>query len=184
MTILYIGIDLAKSVFAVHGVNQAGKPDLVRSNVTRAKLLELIALLPACVIGMEACPGAHHWARQFMAHGHTVRLIAPKFVSPYRLSGKQGKNDAADAAAIREAVQRPNMRFVPIKSVEQQSQLSVHRVRQGIIDQRTATINRIRGLLSEFGVGVIVLILQIGALWVSKTRCATRTCELETMRMI
>ena len=87
-----------------------------------------------------------------MAHGHTVRLMAPKFVSPYRLSGKRGKNDAADAAAICEAVQRPNMRFVPIKSLEQQSQLSVHRVRQGFIEQRTATINRIRGLLSEFGV--------------------------------
>jgi transposase len=101
---------------------------------------------------MEACSGAHHWARQFMVHGHTVRLMAPKFVSPYRLSGKRGKNDAADAAAICEAVQRPNMRFVPIKSLEQQSQLSVHRVRQGFIEQRTATINRIRGLLSEFGV--------------------------------
>lgn len=152
MTILYVGIDLAKSVFAVHAVNEAGYPELVRPNVARAKLLELIVSLPPCVIGMEACSGAHHWARQFMAHGHTVRLIAPKFVSPYRLSGKRGKNDAADAAAICEAVQRPNMRFVPIKSLQQQSQLSVHRVRQGFIEQRTATINRIRGLLSEFGV--------------------------------
>lgn len=86
-----------------------------------------------------------------MAHGHVVRLMAPKFVTPYRLSGKQGKNDAADAAAICEAVQRPNMRFVPIKTVRQQGQLCVHRVRQGFIEQRTATINRIRGLLSEFG---------------------------------
>ena len=149
---LYVGIDLAKSVFAVHGVNTAGKPELVSPKVARAKLLELIASLPPCVIGMEACSGAHHWARQFMAHGHTVRLMAPKFVSPYRLSGRRGKNDAADAAAICEAVQRPNMRFVPIKSLEQQSQLSVHRVRQGFIEQRTATINRIRGLLSEFGI--------------------------------
>ncbi|WP_218512055.1 IS110 family transposase [Variovorax sp. dw_308] len=152
MTILYVGIDLAKTVFAVHAVNEAGKPELVRPNVARSKLLELIVSLPPCVIGMEACSGAHHWARQFMAHGHTVRLMAAKFVSPYRLSGKRGKNDAADAAAICEAVQRPNMRFVPIKSLEQQSQLSVHRVRQGFIEQRTATINRIRGLLSEFGV--------------------------------
>ena len=151
MTILYVGIDLAKNVFAVHAVNEAGKPEFVRPNVARAKLLELIAELPPCVIGMEACSGAHHWARLFMSHGHTVRLMAPKFVSPYRLSGKRGKNDAADAAAICEAVQRPNMRFVPIKSL-QQSQLSVHRMRQGFIDQRTATINRIRGLLSEFGV--------------------------------
>jgi transposase len=152
MTILYVGIDLAKSVFAIHGVNEAGKPELISPKVTRAKLGELIASLPPCVIGIEACSGAHHWARQFMAHGHTVRLMAPKFVSPYRMSGKHGKNDAADAAAICEAVQRPNMRFVPIKSLEQQSQLSVHRVRQGFVEQRTATINRIRGLLSEFGV--------------------------------
>ena len=152
MTILYIGIDLAKSVFAVHGVNEAGKPELVSPKVSRAKLVELVASLPPCVIGMEACSGAHHWARQFMTHGHTVRLIAPKFVSPYRLAGKRGKNDAADAAAICEAVQRPHMRFVPIKTLEQQSQLSVHRVRQGFIEERTAAINRIRGLLSEFGV--------------------------------
>lgn len=152
MTILYVGIDLAKNVHAVHGVNDAGKPELVRPNVTRTKLPELIASLPPCVIGMEACSGAHHWARLFMAHGHTVRLMAPKFVSAYRLSGKRGKNDAADAAAICEAVQRPNMRFVPIKSLEQQSQLSVHRVRQGFVEQRTAIINRIRGLLSEFGI--------------------------------
>jgi transposase len=152
MTILYVGIDLAKSAFAVHGVNEAGKTELLSPKVARTKLLELIASLPPCVIGMEACSGAHHWARLFMAHGHTVRLMAPKFVSPYRLSGKRGKNDAADAAAICEAVQRPNMRFVPIKSLEQQSQLSVHRVRQGFVEQRTAIINRVRGLLSEFGI--------------------------------
>ena len=152
MTVLYIGIDLAKSVFAVHGVNEAGQPALVSPKVARTKLLDLVASLPPCVIGMEACSGAHHWGRQFVAHGHTVRLIAPKFVVPYRLSGKRSKNDAADAAAICEAVQRPNMRFVPLKTLDQQSQLSVHRVRQGFIEQRTATINRIRGLLSEFGV--------------------------------
>lgn len=152
MTILYVGIDLAKNVFAVHAVNESGRAELVRPNVSRAKLFPLIVSLPPCVIGMEACSGAHHWARLFMAHGHTVRLMAPKFVSPYRLSGKHGKNDAADAAAICEAVQRPNMRFVPIKSLEQQAQLSVHRTRQGFIEQRTATINRMRGLLSEFGI--------------------------------
>ena len=101
---------------------------------------------------MEACSGAHHWARQFQAHGHTVRLIAPKFVTPYRMSGKRGKNDAADAAAICEAVQRPNMRFVPVKTEEQQSRLMVHRARQGFVAARTACINRIRGLLSEFGI--------------------------------
>jgi transposase len=109
MSILIIGIDLAKDVFATHGVGEAGKLALVRPSVPRAKLLELIAGLPPCVFGMEACSGAHHSARLFAAHGHTVRLIAPKFVAPYRLSGKRSKNDAADAAAICEAVQRPNM---------------------------------------------------------------------------
>jgi transposase len=138
-------------VFALHGVNEAGKPVLLKPQVPRAKLLELIAALPPCTIGLEACGGAHHWARQFQRYGHTVRLIAPKFVAPYRLSGKRGKNDAADAAAICEAVQRPNMRFVPIKSVDQQGRLMVHRARQGFVDQRTATINRIRGLLAEVG---------------------------------
>ena len=152
MAILYVGIDLAKSVFAVHGVCETGEPELVKPKVARAKLHELIATLPSCVIGMEACSGAHHWARLFEAHGHTVRLMAPKFVTPYRLSGKRGKNDAADAAAICEAVQRPNMRFVPIKSIEQQTRLMVHRVRQGFVEQRTATFNRIRGLLSELGI--------------------------------
>src|SRR6187399_314946 len=152
MAILFVGIDLAKNVFALHGVNEAGKPEFVRPNVARAKLLELIAELPPCVIGMEACSGAHHWARLFMSHGHTVRLMAPKFVSPYRLSGKRGKNDAADAQAICEAVQRPNMRFVPVKSQDEQARLCIHRVRQGFVEQRTATINRLRGLLAEFGV--------------------------------
>ena len=152
MAIVTLGIDLAKNVFALHGVDDTGKPALLRPSVPRGKLLELIASLPPCLIGMEACSGAHHWARLFAAHGHTVRLMAPKFVAPYRLSGKRGKNDAADAAAICEAVTRPNMRFVPAKSLQQQSELMVHRARQGFVQQRTATINRIRGLLSEFGI--------------------------------
>ena len=152
MAILTVGIDLAKNVFAVHGVNEVGKPELLQPRVPRAKLHALVAALPPCTIGMEACSGAHHWARLFQAHGHTVRLIAPKFVTPYRMSGKRGKNDAADAAAICEAVSRPNMRFVPVKTVEQQSRLMVHRARQGYVQQRTATLNRIRGLLSEFGI--------------------------------
>jgi len=101
---------------------------------------------------MKACSGAHHWARLFLASGHTVRLIAPKFVTPYRMSGRRGKNDAADAAAICEAVQRPHMRFVPVKNLSQQSQLTLHRARQGFVEQRTATLNRIRGLPSEFGI--------------------------------
>lgn len=152
MSIVFVGIDLAKDVFALHGVNQAGRAVLVRPSVARGKLAELIATLPACTIGMEACSGAHHWARLFQSYGHTVRLMAPKFVVPYRLSGKRGKNDAADAAAICEAVQRPNMRFVPVKSQQQQAQLMVHRARQGFVQQRTASFNRIRGLLSEVGI--------------------------------
>ena len=104
MAILTVGIDLAKNVFAVHGVNATGKAELVRPAVPREQLHALIAGLPPCVIGMEACWGAHHWARLFQASGHTVRLIAPKFVTPYRMSGRRGKNDAADAAAICEAV--------------------------------------------------------------------------------
>ena len=152
MTIVTVGIDLAKNVFAVHGVGEAGKAELVRPEVPRAKLLELIAHLAPCLIGIEACSGAHHWAREFGKFGHTVRLMAPKFVAPYRMSGKRGKNDAADAAAIAEAVTRPNMRFVPIKTIEQQSRLFVHRARQGYVEQRTALINRIRGLLSKLGI--------------------------------
>lgn len=151
MSIVFVGIDLAKNVFALHGVNELGKPVLVQPKVARARLMDVVAQLPACTLAMEACSGAHHWARQFAALGHTVRLIAPKFVTPYRMSGKRGKNDAADAAAICEAVQRPAMRFVPVKSADQQARLTLHRTRQGFIEQRTATINRIRGLLSEFG---------------------------------
>ena len=151
MAIVFVGIDLAKNVFAVHGVDESGKAVLVRPAVPRAKLRELIASLPPCVVAMEACTGAHHWARLFAARGHSVRLMAPKFVAPYRMSGRRGKNDAADAAAICEALQRPAMRFVPLKSIEQQCRLMVHRARQGYVEQRTATINRIRGLLSELG---------------------------------
>lgn len=152
MAIVFVGIDLAKNVFAVHGVDEHGKPALVRPAVPRARLHELIATLPPCTVAVEACSGAHHWARLFMAHGHAVRLIAPKFVTPYRMSGVRGKNDAADAAAICEAVQRPSMRFVPIKTVEQQARLMVHRARQGYVEARTACINRLRGLMSELGV--------------------------------
>jgi transposase len=149
MAIVTIGIDLAKNVFAVHGVGACGKPELVKPEVRRAKLLQLIGGLPPCLIGMEACSGAHHWAREFQKLGHTVRIMAPKFVTPYRMSGKHGKNDAADAAAICEAVTRPNMRFVPIKTLEQQSQLFIHRAQQGYVGAQTALINRIRGLLCE-----------------------------------
>ena len=152
MAILTVGIDTAKNVFAVHGVDAAGNVQLRQPKVARAKLTALVASLPPCTIGMEACTGAHYWARQFQAHGHTVRLMAPKLVTPYRMSGKRGKNDAADAAAVCEAVGRSNMRFVPAKTEDQQSRLMVHRARQGFVTARTATLNRIRGLLAEFGV--------------------------------
>jgi transposase len=142
-----LGIDLAKSTFSVHGVDAEGVVT-VRRTVSRAKLAELVARLPPCLIGMEACSGAHEWARRFSEAGHTAKLMAPKFVSPYR---KSGKNDGNDAEAICEAVGRPNMRFVPIKSVQQQCDLSLHRVRQGFVEERTATLNRIRGLIAEFG---------------------------------
>ena len=140
MAIVTLGIDLAKNVFALHGVDATGRAVLVRPSVQRGKLLEVVASLPPCLIGMEACSGAHHWARLFQAHGHTVKLMAPKFVAPYRLSGKRGKNDATDAAAIAEALTRPPMRFVPPKSLQQQSELLVHRARH--IAQTTATSPR------------------------------------------
>lgn len=143
-----VGIDLAKNVFSLHGVNGAGKT-VLRRTVRRDRLAEVVAALPPCLIGMEACSGAHEWGRRFREHGHTVRLMAPKFVSPYR---KSDKNDGNDAEAVCEAVGRPNMRFVPVKSVEQQALLTLHRVRYGFVVERTSIINRLRGLLSEFGV--------------------------------
>jgi transposase len=147
MKITTIGIDLAKSVFAVHGVNEHGRP-VLKKVLKRDKMLAFFANLPACLIGMEACGSALYWARKLQGMGHTVRLIAPQFVKPYV---KTNKNDAADAEAICEAVARLNMRFVQIKNVEQQSVLSLHRVRQGFVKARTAQANQIRGLLSEFG---------------------------------
>lgn len=143
-----VGIDLAKNVFSVHAVDETGAV-VLRKAVSRSRLLSLVAQWPACLIGLEACSGAHDWARRFQQHGHTVRIMACRFVAPYR---KSGKNDGNDAEAICEAVQRPNMRFVPVKSAQQQAVLTLCRVRQGFVEERTATINRIRGLLAEFGV--------------------------------
>lgn len=147
MNVTTVGIDLAKHVFALHGVDERGVVGL-RKTVRRAQLLALVAKLPPCVIGLEACTGAHEWARQFQRFGHTVRLMAPKFVVPYRRSGK---NDDNDAEAICEAVSRPSMRFVPVKSLEQQAVLAQHRIRQGFVEERTACLNRIRAVLAEFG---------------------------------
>ena len=147
MKVTTVGIDLAKNVFQLHGVNEFGKP-VIKKQIRRDQMAEFFVNLPACLIGMEACGSAHHWARKLVSFGHTVRLMAPQFVKPYV---KTNKNDAADAEAICEAVARPNMRFVPIKNIEQQSVLALHRVRQGFVKARTAQANQIRGLLSEFG---------------------------------
>jgi len=142
-----IGIDLAKTVFSIHGTDQHGKV-VVRKRLNRPKLLAFFAQLPPCLIGMEACSGAHYWAREMTKLGHDARIIAPRFVAPYR---KSSKNDDNDAEAICEAVSRPNMRFVPIKTEDQQATLSLHRIRRGLTKERTAQINQIRGLLAEFG---------------------------------
>ena len=149
-TIATVGIDLAKSVFSVHAVSDRGVVQM-HCTVSRAKLVPLVAKLPPCLIGMEACSGSHEWARRFREFGHTVRLMAPKFVVAYR---KGGKNDGNDAEAICEAVSRPNMRFVPIKTIDQQAVLTLHRIRQGFVTERTAIINRMRSLLAEFGIVV------------------------------
>jgi transposase len=149
--VVRIGLDLAKSVFQIHGVNAAGKVVMVKT-LRRAEVLTFFANLPACLIGMEACAGSHYWARELIKLGHDARLIAAQFVAPYRLSGKSGKNDANDAAAICEAVSRPSMRFVPVKSEEAQAILTVHRARTLQVAERTALANQIRGLLGEFGI--------------------------------
>jgi transposase len=147
MKITTIGVDLAKAVFQVHGVDAQGKA-VLKKQLKRDQMAVFFANLAPCLIGMEACGSAHHWARKLQGLGHTVRLMAPQFVKPYV---KTNKNDAADAEAICEAVTRPTMRFVPIKNVEQQAVLALHRVRQGLVKARTAQGNQIRGLLSEFG---------------------------------
>lgn len=143
-----LGIDLAKQSFQVHGVNDKGVT-VLRRNFSREKLFELVVRLKPCLIGMEACGGAHYFARKFKEYGHDARLMAPQFVKPYV---KSNKSDALDAEAICEAVQRPTMRFVPIKALEQQDLQSLHRIRDMAIAHRTALVNQIRGLLAEYGV--------------------------------
>jgi transposase len=142
------GLDIAKAVFQVHGVNEHGAVQ-GRKSLARGKVLQYFAQLPPCLVGMEACGGAHYWARELGKLGHTVRLMAAQFVTPYR---KRGKNDANDAEAICEAVGRPNMHFVAAKSEEQQAVLMVHRARSLAVGSRTALANQIRGMLGEFGV--------------------------------
>src|ERR1044072_1523905 len=143
-----IGLDIAKSVFQVHGIDVDGAV-VIRKRVSRAKLLEFFAALPSCLVGIEACPSAHHWSRQLQAVGHRVRLMPPSYVKAYL---KRSKNDANDAAAICEAVTRPSMRFVPLKSELQQSGLMLHRSRQLLVRQRTMLSNAIRGHMAELGI--------------------------------
>ena len=143
-----IGLDIAKRVFQAHGTDTRGKSTMTR-RLKRAEVLRFFANLRPCLIGIEACASAHHWARKLCELGHTVKLIAPQFVKPYV---KTNKNDARDAEGICEAVSRPNMRFVPMKTVEQQATLALHRARQGFVSARTAQSNQLRGLLSEFGI--------------------------------
>ena len=146
-----VGVDLAKRVIQVHAVDAGGRV-LTSRTLAREKFVEWCVRLPAgCVVAMEASSSAHHWARKLVALGLDARIMSAQLVSPYRSEGRTGKNDANDAAAICEAASRPTMRFIPIKSVEQQSMLCVHRLREGIKEDRTACINRVRGLLAEFG---------------------------------
>jgi len=148
MKVTAIGLDLAKDVFQLHGVDSDGRV-VLKKQLKRAQLAAFFANLEPCLVGMEACAGAHHWARKLRAMGHDARLMAPQFVKPYL---KSQKNDAADAQAICEALLRPSMRFVALKSVDQQSVLALHTSRSGFVKARTALVNQVRGLLAEFGV--------------------------------
>ena len=149
--VVRVGVDLAKHVIQVHAVNTAGRV-LTSRALARDKFVEWCVKLPAgCVVAMEAGSSAHHWSRKLAALGLDARILSAQLVSPYRNQGATGKNDANDAAAICEAASRPTMRFIPVKSIEQQSMLCVHRLREGIKEDRPACINRIRGLLAEFG---------------------------------
>jgi len=150
MQITTIGLDLAKHVFQVHVIDAAGQA-VVRKSLRRAQILPFFAKLPPCLVGIEACGTSHHWARELIKLGHQVRLMPPAYVKPYV---KRGKTDAADAEAVCEAVTRPTMRFVPVKSPAQQAALSMHRTRDLLIKQRTQLINMIRSLLAEFGVDI------------------------------
>lgn len=149
--IIRFGIDLAKNSFAICGVDDTGNV-AVRKTLNRARLLEFFANTPPALVAMEAGSGAHHWARELTALGHDARIIDPRLVAPYRHQGRTGKNDLNDAAAVCEAAGRPAMRFVPIKTVDQQAILLIHRLRRNCVAEHTRTINRLRGFLAEFGI--------------------------------
>jgi transposase len=143
-----LGIDIAKRVFHAVGTDETGKI-VFRKRLSRQELMPFIAKLPPVLIGMEACGGAHYWARRFGEHGHDVKLMAPQFVKPYV---KSNKNDMRDAEAIAEAVTRPTMRFVPIKAIDQQDIQALHRVRERLMGERTALVNEVHGLMQEYGI--------------------------------
>ena len=149
--VVRVGVDLAKRVIQVHAVDAAGRVVAAKALARERFLVWCRELPPGCVVAMESCGGAHHWARQLAAMGLQPRLLAGHFVTPYRMQGRSGKNDANDAAAVCEAASRACMRFVPAKTAEQQGLLAVHRLREGYKEDRTACINRIRGVLTEFG---------------------------------
>jgi transposase len=147
MQVTTVGLDIAKNTFQVHGIDRHGQP-LLKRRLSRCRVLEFFATLPPCLIGLEACAGAHYWARELVKLGHEVRLMPPQYVRPYV---KTNKHDAADAEACCEAVQRPGMRFVLVKHEQQQALLMLHRIRDRLIAERTGTINAIRGHMTEFG---------------------------------
>jgi transposase len=148
MEIMQIGLDLAKNVFEVFGVDKQEK-ELLRKVLKRNKVLAFFSQLEPCIVGIESCGGAHYWGRELRKLGHEVRMMAPQFVAPYR---KGQKNDRNDAEAICEAAGRPSMRFVPIKNEEQQAVLTVHRARALLVGERTALVNQVRGFLTEYGI--------------------------------
>ena len=164
MDVTTVGLDVAKQVFQVHGIDAYGKV-VVRKQLRRKEVVAYFTKLPAFAIGMEACSSSHYWARRLQSLGHTVKLMAPQFVRPYV---KTNKSDARDAEALCEAVTRPTMRFVPIKTAEQQAILALHRARQGFVKARTAQANQLRSLLAEFGIvlpqGIHVLLRDVPAI--------------------
>lgn len=157
MKVTTVGLDLAKNIFQVHGVNEHGRA-VIRKQLTRSKVKEFFANLPPCRVGMEACGSSHYWARELMKFGHDVKLISPQFVKPYV---KGNKNDRNDAEGICEAVARPNMRFVAVKTVAQQDLQALHRVRSRLFAERTALGNQIRGLLGEYGIVIAQSLTQL-----------------------
>ena len=171
MNLSRIGLDLAKQVFQVHGVDRH-EHVVCRRQLKRAQVRDFFRQLPPCLVAMEACGSAHYWARELRELGHTVRLIAPQFVKPYV---KGDKHDAHDAEAICEAASRPSMRYVPVKSAEQQAVQSMHRVRSRLVRARTALCNEVRGLLGEFG---LIARLGVGAMALLETVMATEPASL------